>query len=608
MIINRLLLSLLTGFVAISLSGPLPMPSFLYHRGRTPLVPAYLDGVGRGHVDTLDVALAGSPAADEPPETREFWVAAGRHGEYQRIGVGLVAQTGRFRLWAQDATAIPTDMMIAAASRVDRALDGGLLGALLETAAAAHSGIFPVDIVYSDLSAMGGYFSAADQPGFRDNPFSNETQVIYVSLASCNRTSGCSAPLIAHEMQHLLQFLVDPQEETWFNEGLSEIAEEAVGAEKRPDLTCSDFPLFDWSLGSEGAGLHYEASASFLSYWKDRLGEEALIAVATDPRPAGEALRAYLHDSGNGQSLDRLFLAWQTELLERSLSDDENSRGENRTPCRSQSRFHAPGPTVVEDTVSQYGCDQVLLPTDTSIQLSFTGEERAAVIPVAPPEPGPFWWSGGLSNGHATLTATLDLHESRVPRLEFWAWHDLEDGYDWAYVAVSEDDGRTWRTLETDRTTDQNTFGNNPGNGLTGASHDWLLQAADLSAYAGQSLLVRFGYLADDAIEGAGFAVTGVRVADPESEVEPTLEGWTGDGFSLLSRPDPLDQRYGLVAVGLGPEGTRAFSLPLKGGNTGQWVLPLSRDATARAVLVCGLTEGGLSAPYRLEVTLPETD
>ena len=49
-------------------------------------------------------------------------------------------------------------------------------------------------------------------------------------------------------------------------------------------------------------------------------------------------------------------------------------------------------------------------------------------------------------------------------------WYDLETDYDYAYVEVSADGGKTWDILANEHTTITNPSGNSYGPGFTGAS------------------------------------------------------------------------------------------------------------------------------------------
>lgn len=189
-----------------------------------------------------------------------------------------------------------------------------------------------------------------------------------------------------------------------------------------------------------------------------------------------------------------------------------------------------------------------------------------------------------------------------APRLRYWTWYDIEEWYDWAYVAVSADGGESWQWLQTEDMTIKDPFGNSPGVGYTGWSVRWRSQEIDLAQYAGMRVLVRFGYITDDAVESIGFSISGAELTDPPTQAALPITDWESQGFRLLPTWNPPTQRFSVLLIeGTGPEDTRP--LPLDARNDGHWLLPAGE---IRAVMVCGMTAGALPAPYRLTIAYAE--
>jgi hypothetical protein len=155
------------------------------------------------------------------------------------------------------------------------------------------------------------------------------------------------------------------------------------------------------------------------------------------------------------------------------------------------------------------------------------------------------WWSGsvGDADGHLTKSFALPANASEF---SFWTWYNLEDGFDWAYALVSTDGGATWTSLVTTAangsgTTTLDPIGDSGGvlggskkypNGLTGRSgapplsNAGLLtnpvmteHTADVSAYAGQTVQIRFAYTSDPATNLENFYVDDVAVSDGSGNV-----------------------------------------------------------------------------------------
>lgn len=106
------------------------------------------------------------------------------------------------------------------------------------------------------------------------------------------------------------------------------------------------------------------------------------------------------------------------------------------------------------------------------VTLSFSTERTSARLPMpVDRDPAdPFYWSGRAANSDATLTRAVDLRAVADAALTFDVWHDLAAGWNYAYVAVSEDQGATWDLLAASTTTRANLYGAAYGPGFTGIS------------------------------------------------------------------------------------------------------------------------------------------
>ena len=103
---------------------------------------------------------------------------------------------------------------------------------------------------------------------------------------------------------------------------------------------------------------------------------------------------------------------------------------------------------------------------------------------------------------------------------------DIEDYWDFGFVQVSTDNGETWTSLANEYTTSDHdpdahpdVLANLPG--LTGWSEDFIDISFDLSAYAGQDVLVGLRYVTDWATLYEGwFVVDNVLVSGVKVDFE----------------------------------------------------------------------------------------
>ena len=167
-------------------------------------------------------------------------------------------------------------------------------------------------------------------------------------------------------------------------------------------------------------------------------------------------------------------------------------------------------------------------------------------VVVNVPHSGVTEWFGGKADLlDSTLTRTVDLRGKAAAALSFWTWYDLEPGWDFAFVQVSADGGATWTSLPIAGTTSELDPAGLPAirdnlPGFTGRSGGWVQKGADLSAWGGQTVQLRFRYMTDWATTMAGFYVDDVRVtADGATvfldDVETLDPAWTAVTF----RRDP---------------------------------------------------------------------
>ena len=122
---------------------------------------------------------------------------------------------------------------------------------------------------------------------------------------------------------------------------------------------------------------------------------------------------------------------------------------------------------------------------------------------VNTPHGGSYEWFGGKADQiDTTLVRTVDLTGKTSATLSFWTWYDIEQNWDFGFVQVSTDDGATWTSLPIAGTTSVIDPSGMPAiaanlPGFTGNSGGWINKTFDLSAYAGQNIMLQFRYMTD---------------------------------------------------------------------------------------------------------------
>jgi len=156
--------------------------------------------------------------------------------------------------------------------------------------------------------------------------------------------------------------------------------------------------------------------------------------------------------------------------------------------------------------------------------------QKEVTVDLGAPASGAYqWYSGTGDNLSSILTRSVTLPDGS-PQLTFQTRYDVEQGYDYFYVEV--DSGAGYVPLAGTITNAADTVATD------GTQADWIQASFDLSAYAGQTVSLRFRYLTDGGVAGNDPAVVdGVFLDDIAIDgvftdgAEEGDNGWTADGF-----------------------------------------------------------------------------
>nr|WP_243865275.1 choice-of-anchor J domain-containing protein [Paenibacillus lupini] len=195
-----------------------------------------------------------------------------------------------------------------------------------------------------------------------------------------------------------------------------------------------------------------------------------------------------------------------------------------------------------DNTSPAWGTDFKVITPDSKIDhLYFQGLDflRTNWKPVEDPERGTVLWGNRGDLADNFLIKELDLTGQSAPELSFDTSYNIEEQWDFGAVQVSEDGGKTWKSLSNgDTRSDPVEEGypkiaaNLPG--FTGNSDGWKTETFDLTAYAGKKVLLGFRYLTDWGYNEAGWYLSNLRlngiVIDPMTGTSgfKSLEQTTG--------------------------------------------------------------------------------
>ncbi|HLV45155.1 MAG TPA: hypothetical protein VKY39_09365, partial [Aggregatilineales bacterium] len=381
-----------------------------------------------------------------------------------------------------------------------------------------------------------------------------------------------------------------------------------------------DLQLTHWPEGG-GAGANYGAGFLFNTYYLDRFGQEALRELVANPLNGLAGVDDTLARIDAGVTADEFFVDWTLANL---LNDPEAAGGlysyaslPDLMPAFVETPISS-YPVELQETVHQYGADYYELTEPGEVTLSFDGEDLVRIIPAntAGTDDDPatddryVWWSNRGDDSNMTLTRELDLSGVEAAALAYDVWFQIETLWDFAYLSVSADGGETWQIVETPHTTTEDPHGNSYGPAYTGSSADmpgaspdgWLAEEIDLSAYAGQEILIRFEMLTDDAVNQPGLAVDNICVEaiDWCDDVESGDEGWEAAGF--LRHNNVLEQHFSVtVVVPRGRGEVEVLEVALDGANRGELTFEIGDEPAY--LVVSGLTRYTTEvAPYEFSI------
>jgi hypothetical protein len=146
--------------------------------------------------------------------------------------------------------------------------------------------------------------------------------------------------------------------------------------------------------------------------------------------------------------------------------------------------------------------------------------------------------------------------------LKFWTNYLLTEGEDYGYVQVSTDN-LVFEAIPGNITTNEDPYGQNLGNGVTGESSEWIEGLFDLSSYAGQNIWIRFvcyrstpltvglSFFADDIYLVKKFGTETIIASDLTDTMFNFTDKPEGDYYYRVRALDAQVQWGGLSNFGL---------------------------------------------------------
>ena len=412
--------------------------------------------------------------------------------------------------------------------------------------------------------------------------------------------------VFAHEYQHLLENYEDADETTWVNEGLSDHAGAITGyfdpaapitdlgfdshvqcflgylnqvtpANPIPDEGGPENSLTLWGDQTDFESevlCDYGAAFSFMEYLAGRFGAGFMRDLHVGSENGLDSLAELLN--GSGVSPRDVIENWATMVaVDAALGDGFSLVGGDpadfSTPTLDASinwdnhqAYAGPGvPPNGSDYVRLRDAADGYLGAGDVGSVRFDGASKLAKLPVE--------WKVVKKAGRRVLYSgkgdNLDraiVQKVRVGdgKLEIDAAWDTEEGYDYAYVQVSTNGGKTYRSVHC-----SDSIRAPLGSGFEGSSNGFVTERCNLKKYAGQRVLLAFRYVTDPGVQLKGFWVGAVVLDGTSISGGNSLRGWKSP-----TQIHPVDVKgwfVRLVAIDETTHEVRIGEIPLDAGFDG---------------------------------------
>lgn len=451
---------------------------------------------------------------------------------------------------------------------------------------------------------IAGYFSSLDSIHPLAHEYSNAHEMFKLNADSQTLEAEYTYSVLAHEFQHMIHWNRDRNEDTWVNEGFSELAVLLNGYDtggfdgvyaRNPDIQ-----LNDWPNDHSSTSPHYGASFLFMTYFLDRFGDKATQVVVGDPENGLESIDKVMKElaikdpkTQKQIGADDIFADWVLATFIKDKKVEDGRFVYNIYPqvpqLQTTEKIKTCPVDIQKRLVNQYGVDFITVECLGNYTLSFEGSNEVGLTPADAHSGNYFFWSNKGDESDMTLTRSFDFSNVKSPiSLSYWTWYDLEKDYDYLFLEVSED-GSHWEILKTPSCTSSDPSGNSYGCGYNGESRNWIREEVDLSKYTGKKVQIRFEYITDAAVNGEGFLLDDISVsaAGYSNDFEKDAGGWKANGFVRIQNRLPQTFRLSLITQG---RTTKVQYLTLNADQSLKIPLVIGGDVTKVVLAVSGTT------------------
>jgi hypothetical protein len=448
------------------------------------------------------------------------------------------------------------------------------------------------DEAYYDATAesyIAGYFSSSEDADNNKNMIHIDTYDWVDRIGPDSARPYLYEGVFAHEYQHLLHADADPDEESWVDEGMADLAAFMCGFMEDQGHVIKYIQYHPYiGLTFFGGNLaDYGSAYLFQLYLWENYGKDAFTsAVFHNTNNGIQGIQDKLNTFGHGVAFDKVYDNWTLANYFDTMGPsaygyqnlDIGPDTDDWTIQYMLDNFYNPwslypydkfGLTVNQpDTIvgswfywDYFGYGAPFLPytahyyyfePSNTFQAKFKGDSVSGIPAYA--------GSNQMISGTGAWTWRSFYRQVAVPgtgdsSLSFATWYHMEDDWDYFYVEVHDNTTDQWYTLpltdgvDTWTTTSDEQEQDNPNvpagrepkdyeaagrwNALTGASSGWLELSTSLNQFQGHTITIYFRTWQDGAFTYEGALVDAVEV---DLGGAATLDGFE-TGMGLWATP-----------------------------------------------------------------------
>ncbi len=365
-----------------------------------------------------------------------------------------------------------------------------------------------------------------------------------------------------HELQHLIHADNDDAEESWINEGMSTFSEYLGGYGH--DASSINFYLDHPENSLVYWDDHYSAATGpetiadygqvylFTLYMNDKLGQEFIRDLALNEKQGIDSVNEVLNAHNSSLDFTELYQNYITALV---VDSDKVGNGlynfdsidlrdlpvDKQGTKRNMTVNFENALTYEKEGVPAWGGDFKVLDFQDKIRsISFDGIDFLSTPWESVSDPlgadNQVLWGNERDEADNILILEADLSNVETATLMFDNYIDIEEQWDFGVVQVSTDGGITWASLSNENTRSDVVEEGYPKikenvPGFTGLYEEWQEETFDLTAYAGQKVLVSFRYLTDWSTNNAGWFIDNIEIP----EIGFVNDGSSTDAFKSIN-------------------------------------------------------------------------